>query len=78
MDAGAGGDETVKKGGEVMKKKTMLILTGRDCQWWDLLRANCRYRNGYGKCISRPNHAGGGYIRCESQGCPILKKTIAK
>jgi len=51
----------------------MLMLNDRDFKWWDLLRINCKYRNGYGKCLNRPNRVAGGYIKCESQGCPLLK-----
>jgi len=32
----------------------MKIVTRKDSHWWDLLRLNCRYRNGNGQCINRP------------------------
>ena len=56
----------------------MDIETYKDAWWWDLLRKNCKYRNGYGKCINRPNRTAGGYVRCESQGCPLLRKPNTK
>ena len=52
----------------------MKLNTANDLKWWDLLRKNCQYHNGYGKCINRPSRVSGGYVRCESQGCPLLRK----
>jgi len=56
------------------ERSEMKLNTANDFVWWDLLRANCQYRNGYGKCINRPRKNDAGYVRCESQGCPLLRK----
>ena len=53
----------------------MYPVTNRDRVWWNLLRLNCTYRNCYGKCINRSKKYSSDYIRCEAQGCPLLRKT---
>jgi len=54
-------------------KKKLHLNTANDMKWWDVLRMNCRYLNGHRECINRPRKYGLGYIRCESQGCPLLR-----